>query len=183
VRSMSRDASWTGKTPRVGNGNCRPRPTTGDFCEGRPCGGGKSGSGHVGGGDGGGISSKKRGRGLGTMKSDDGTIDDSDNAGEALCRAGDVEGANMSGDGVVRTVRDRKGRSGSGSVEMGEQSCKLGGTEEGIETGLDLYRGESCGEVFGRGGCFSVAVGGDGWMGNVRSDEGKRHEGAKRALC
>jgi hypothetical protein len=120
------------------------------------------------------------------MKSDDGTIDDSDNAGEALCRAGDVEGANMSGDGVARTVRDRKG-GGSGSAEMGERSCKLGGTEEGrIEAGPDLYRGETCGEAFGRGGCFSgvvVAVGGDGGIGNVRSGEGKRHEGAKRTLC
>jgi hypothetical protein len=52
VRLMSRDAPWTGKMPRVGNGNCHPRLTAGDNSEGRPR-NGKSGSGHVDGGEGG----------------------------------------------------------------------------------------------------------------------------------
>jgi hypothetical protein len=164
--------------PRAGNGGCLPRPTTG---------GGKSGSGHVGGGEGGGRSSKKRGRGLGTMKSDDEIIEKSDNVGEVLCGGGDVDGVNMSGDGVVRTVRDRKG-SVSDGADMGEGACRTGGTREGrIEPGLGLYRGEGvCGEVFGRGGCFPgviVTVDGDGGMSNVMSDEPKRLEGAKRTEC
>jgi hypothetical protein len=170
--------------PRAGKGGCLPRPTVGDGCEveDRPC-DGRLGSGHVGGGEGGGRSSKKRGRGLGTMKSDDEIIDISDNVGEDLCGGGDVDGVNMSGDGVARTVRDRKG-SVSDGADVGEGACKAGGTGEGrIEVGLDMYRGEGvCGEVFGRGGCLPgvIVTDGDGGMGNVRSDEPKRLEGVKR---
>jgi hypothetical protein len=69
------------------------------------------------------------------MKSE--TIDNSDMAGEALCGGGDVEGVNMSDDGVIRTVRDRKGSVSDGvdlgyvfdSVNFEEGACKTGGTE------------------------------------------------------
>lgn len=166
--------------PRAGNGNCRPRPTACINCEGKSC-DGNSGSGPVGGGEGGGRSSKKRGRGLGTMKSEDETIDESDKAGDALCRGGNVEGDNMSGDGVARGVRDRKS-CGSVGGSMGEGVCTTG--EGRTELGLKLCDGEAiCGEVFGCRGSNSGVIttaGGDGRLDNVMSDEPKGLEGAKR---
>jgi hypothetical protein len=63
------------------------------------------------------------------MKSDDEMIDISDDVGEVLCGGGDVDGVNMSGDSVARTVRDRKG-SVSDGADMEEGACEAGGTRE-----------------------------------------------------
>jgi hypothetical protein len=145
---------------------------------------GSSGNGHVGGGEGGGRSSKKRGRGLGTMKSEEETMDDSDNAGEALRRGGGVEEANMSGDGVEGRVGETKGRK-FGCAGMGDTIDKAGGAGErerklGLAFSLSVVDN---GEVFGRGGGFpeeTVTAGGEGRTGNVMSEESDRVEGVKR---
>jgi hypothetical protein len=117
------------------------------------------------------------------MKSEDETIDESDKAGDALCRGGDVEGVNMSGDGVARGVRDRKGR-GSDGGSIGEGVCTTG--EGRTELRLKLCEGGAiCGEVLGRRGCISGVIttaGGDGGRDNVMSDEPNGLGGAKRTL-
>ena len=71
---------------------------------------GTSGSGPVGGGEGGGRSSKKRGRGLGTINSEDEIIERSDSEGETPRRNGGF------GEGVVRErgAGERKGLESEG---------------------------------------------------------------------
>lgn len=120
---------------------------------------GSSGNGHVGGGEGGGRSSKKRGRGLGTMKSEEEMMEKSDNAGEGPRWGDDVEGVNMSGDGVERRVGGTKGRE-SGCVGIGDGACKAGSAGDGgIRLGLAFGLREVVnGEVFGRGGSFSLVM-------------------------
>jgi hypothetical protein len=118
------------------------------------------------------------------MKSEDETMDDSDNAGEALRWGGDVEEANMSGDGVERRVGETKGRK-FGCAGMGVTMDKAGGAGErerklGLAFSLSVVVN---GEVFGRGGGFpeeTVTAGGEGRTGNVMSEESDRVEGVKR---
>jgi hypothetical protein len=98
----------------------------------------------------------------------------------------------MSGDGFIRTVRDRKGSVSDGaelfdSANLGEGACKTGGTREGrSELEFDLQGGAICGAVFRRGSCFprvTVTADGDSGMGDVTCDEPKGFEGAKRTPC
>jgi hypothetical protein len=117
------------------------------------------------------------------MKSEDETMENSDNAGEAPRWGGGVEGANKSGDGVERRVWEVKGRR-FGCVGMGDAVGTGGAREDGMGLGLAFcLREVVSGEVFGRGGSFSeavVTIGEDCWVGNMRSKESDRVEGAKR---
>jgi hypothetical protein len=99
------------------------------------------------------------------MKSEDETMEDSDNAGEAPRWGGDVEGVNISGDGVERKVGEMKGRR-PGCVGIGDAVSRAEGAgEDGTGLGLAFCLREVVnGEVFGRGGSFSemvVTVSGD----------------------
>jgi hypothetical protein len=60
------------------------------------------------------------------MKSEDETMENSDNAGEAPRWGGDVEGASKSGDGVERRVWETRGRR-SGCMGMGDTVGTEGG--------------------------------------------------------
>lgn len=118
------------------------------------------------------------------MKSEDEMMEKSDNAGEAPRWGGDVEGANISGDGVERRVGGTMGRK-SGCVGMGDGVRKVGSAGDGgIRLGFAFgLRVVVNGEVFGRGGSFSavvMTVNGDFGMDNVSSDEPDGVEGAKR---
>jgi hypothetical protein len=90
----------------------------------------------------------------------------------------------MSGDGFERRAGGTKGRE-SGWVGIGDGACKAGSVGGGgIRLGLALGLREVVnGEVFGRGGSFSLVVmttNGDFGMDGVSSDEPDRVEGAKR---
>jgi hypothetical protein len=63
------------------------------------------------------------------MKSEDETMENSDNAGEAPRWRGDVEGVNVSGDGVERKVGEMKGRR-SGCVGIGDAASRAEGAGE-----------------------------------------------------
>lgn len=110
-------------------------------------------------------------------------IGGSDNAGDARDERG-VEGGNVSGDGVERRVRERKGRI-SDDMDTGDALRHPGDTGEG-ETGLGLAFSERElveGEAVGGSGSFSEVIktaGGDGGMGNIASEGSKRVEGVKR---
>jgi hypothetical protein len=117
------------------------------------------------------------------MKSEDETMENSDNAGEAPRCGGDVEGANKSGDGVERRVWEVKGRR-SGCIGIGDAVGTEEGAREDGTVGLAFCLREVVnGEVFGRGGSFSeadVTIGEDCWVGNMKSKESDRVEGVKR---
>ena len=117
------------------------------------------------------------------MKSEDEMMEKSDNAGEGPRWGDDVEGVNMSGDGVERRAGGTKGRE-SGCVGKGDGACKAGSAAGGgIRLGLAFGLREVVnGEVFGRGGSFSLVMmtNGEFGMGDVSSDEPDRVDGAKR---
>jgi hypothetical protein len=146
------------------------------MCEYGPC-NGTSGSGPVGGGEGGGKSSKKRGRGLGTIKSDDERTDDSENAGETPRGGGRVK---MPSDGAERGDGERKDRDADGA-DMGNALRQTGGTGEG-GPGLGLASRVSGMMNFGRGGGSSevIMTAGEDGVGIMPSGESKRVEGVKR---
>jgi len=111
-------------------------------------------------------------------------IENSDNAGEAPRWGGDVEGVNMSGDGVEGREGGTTGRK-SGCLGMGDAVRKAGSAGDGgIRLGLAFgLRVVVNGEVFGRGGNFSavvMTVNEDFGMDNVSSDKPERVVGAKR---
>jgi len=93
------------------------------------------------------------------MKSEDEMMEYSDSAGEAPRWGGDMEGVNMSGDGVEGRAVGTKGRK-SGCVGMGDAVRKAGSAGDGrIRLGLAFGLREGVnGEVFGRGGSFSAVV-------------------------
>ena len=182
VLSIRRDASSAGKTPLAGNGASRPRLMEGICWECIPAEEGTSGSGPVGGGEGGGRSSKKRGRGLGTMNSEDEIIERSDSAGETPRRNGGR------GEGVARGrgAGERKGLDSEGEDMRGalrSMECRgEGEADGGFEPRVEVIGSE----IFGRDGRLSGTTGtsdGDGGMGNVLSDGLKRVEGVKRTPC
>ena len=138
-----------------------------------------SGSGPVGRGDGGGRSSKKRGRGLGTIKSEDDMTEDSENAGEL--HVDEVESMCPETASNEGNEGGRKG-CGANGADIGDALRQTRGTGEG-GPGLGVAFSALGPMVYGGDGDPSEVImtaGEEGGVGNIPSDESKRVDGVKR---